>query len=561
MRLILILMVVVAFQLTSCNHVKKSDSASNTKADTLPLTAFQVNGAEQYIQSILEKGFIEEDGHKLYNPTILKEFYENRNYQPAWTDFHNIEDAFSSIYAIYDDGLEPQDYKYIELYEYYDGFKLSKELEASSYARFDVLLSDALLTSAAHLISGKIHPQSLKSQWEIGVANYKDTYENVASMLQKSIENKKVSVEFEKIKPSHYMYNGLKKALKEFRVYESNGGWNQIPEGNTIKEGDRDPRVVALRRRLLASNEMEPYTPADSLVYDARLVVIMKMVQKKYGIEVDGNFGKGTLEALNIPVEYRIEQIKANLERGRWVLHNLENKYIAVNIPGFELYVIEDGLEVLTSPVMVGQYQTQTPIFKGTMQYLVFNPTWTVPRSLNGKYLQKLKTDLSFFDKENMEVVTYSGKIVDLETTNWKKYTNANFPFMFRQKPGKNNSLGVIKFMFPNEYSIYLHDTPSKGLFSRDIRAFSHGCIRTKEIYSLAEVLLEGNNEGWTTSKIKSEIATGETKTVNLKEKVPILLLYWTAGIGFNQNFYFKTDIYNRDDALIDALNQPFEIQ
>ena len=115
--------------------------------------------------------------------------------------------------------------------------------------------------------------------------------------------------------------------------------------------------------------------------------------------------------------------------------------------------------------------------------------------------------------------------------------------------------------MFPNEYSIYLHDTPSKGLFSRDIRAFSHGCIRTKEIYSLAEVLLEGNNEGWSTSKIKSEIATSETKTDNLKEKVPILLLYWTAGIGFNQNFYFKTDIYNRDDALIDALNQPFEIQ
>jgi len=195
------------------------------------------------------------------------------------------------------------------------------------------------------------------------------------------------------------------------------------------------------------------------------------------------------------------------------------------------------------------------------MQYLVFNPSWTVPRSLNAKYLQKLKTDLTYFEKENMEVVTYSGKIVDLETTNWKKYTNANFPFMFRQKPGKNNSLGVIKFMFPNEYSIYLHDTPSKGLFSRDIRAFSHGCIRTKEIYSLAEVLLEGNNEGWTTSKIKNVIATGETKTVNLKEKVPILLLYWTAGIGFNQNFYFKTDIYNRDDALIDALNQPFAIQ
>jgi len=223
------------------------------------------------------------------------------------------------------------------------------------------------------------------------------------------------------------------------------------------------------------------------------------------------------------------------------------------------LYFVEDNKELLTSAVMVGKYHTQTPIFKDTMQYLVINPTWTVPRSLNHTYIPKLTNDLDYFDEKNMEVITMQGKPVPFEGTDWSTYNTRNFPYMFRQKAGPGNALGEIKFMFPNKFSVYLHDTPTRSLFIRNSRAFSHGCIRTKEIYKLAELLLEPNDEGWTQEKIKSVIETRKTTNVRLKEKVPVLLLYWTVGIGFNQNLYFKPDIYKRDQVLIDALKADFE--
>lgn len=560
----LLLLVVSIFLMLSCKQLSDKRNKNNEKSKTsgvVETKSFNNEGTADFVAELLNSKAIEGHSYKLYNPTILDEFYARRGNLTAWTSFKNIEDALSALYQTYDDGLDPQDYRYGELKELYSDLRNDSNLDKSAYAQFDVMLSDALLTAAAHLVSGKVNPASLKNQWSIEVVNYNQKYQDIPGMLQKALDNESIKEEVEKLKPSHYMYTGLKQALKDFRKFELNGGWDSIPEGKTIKKGEHDARVPLLRKRLLASGEMEPYQPADSTVYDARLFEIIKLVQKKYGIVVDGNLGKSTVEALNMSVDYRIQQIRANLERGRWVLQDLEKKYIAVNIAGFELYLIDDGLEVLTSPVMVGRYQTQTPVFKSTMSYIVLNPTWTVPRSLNAQYIANQKKNPSYLDKENMEVVTYSGKVLDHKTLKWEKYNEANFPYMFRQSPGPKNALGEMKFMFPNDYSIYLHDTPSRGLFTRDLRAFSHGCIRTKEIHALAEELLKANNEGWTQAKLKKELASGKTITVNLKERIPILLLYWTAGIGFNQNFYFKSDIYHRDDALIDALNQPFAYQ
>lgn len=545
--------------LFSCETGLKPAKQTNIEEPVTPPVSFEVSGVESEIKQHLDAGYIQDLDHKLFNPTLLRQFYSDRNHRPAWTEFENIENALACIADVYYDGLDPQDYRHHEISTLYEEFKNNGLIDAKAFAQFDLMLSESLLTAAAHLLSGKVDPNTLKNNWNIETATYKEKFPNAAQRFQKALESNTIKEEFDKVRPSHYMYSGLKKKLAEYRKYESEGGWDSIPTGATIKSGNRDERLVALRKRLLITNEMEPYQPADSMVYDARLVEIMKGVQKKYGIEADGNIGKGTLEALNLPVDYRIQQIRANLERGRWVLQNLEKRYIAVNIAGFELYLIDDGLEVLTSPVMVGKNQTQTPVFKSQMSYIVLNPTWTVPRSLNAQYLSNQKRNIDYLDKENMEVVTSAGKVLDHKTLNWSKYTEANFPYMFRQKPGPKNALGVMKFMFPNDHSIYLHDTPSRGLFTRDLRAFSHGCIRTKEIYALAEELLVGNHEGWTQARLKSEVASGKTITINLKERIPILLLYWTAGIGFNQNFYFKSDIYKRDDALIEALNQPFE--
>lgn len=560
----LLLLVVSIFLMLSCKQLSDKRNKNNEKSKTteqVELKSFNNVGTSGFVSEILKSKAIQGHSYKLYNPSILTDFYARRGNLAAWTSFKNIEDALSALFQTYEDGLDPQDYRYGELKELYAVLRSDSILDNSAYAEFDVMLSDVLLTAAAHLVSGKVNPSSLKNQWSIEVVNYNQKYQDIPGMLQKALDNESIPEEVERLKPSHYMYTGLKQALKDFRKFELNGGWEAIPEGKTINKGEQDARVPLLRKRLLASGEMEPYQPADSTIYDARLFEIIKLVQKKYGIEVDGNLGKATVEALNLSVDYRIQQIRANLERGRWVLQDLEKKYIAVNIAGFELYLIDDGLEVLTSPVMVGRYQTQTPVFKSNMSHIVLNPTWTVPRSLNAQYIANQKKNPSYLDKENMEVVTYSGKVLDHKTLKWEKYNEANFPYMFRQRPGPKNALGEMKFMFPNDYSIYLHDTPSRGLFTRDLRAFSHGCIRTQEIHALAEELLKANNEGWTQAKLKKELASGKTITVNLKERIPILLLYWTAGIGFNQNFYFKSDIYHRDDALIDALNQPFAYQ
>ncbi len=550
--------VLLLIVLASCESNTTKNTDQGATQPQLEPTAFVVENTAQQIKAILDSGQLPDGSGKLYNPTILRQFYSNRGYEPAWTSFKNIDDALASIGSVYDDGLDPQDYRLHDLSTTFETLKSSSTIDAEVFALFDIQMSESLLTAAAHLLSGKVNPANLMNNWNIEVSNYKDVFPNAAGTFEKALNTSTIREEFDKIRPSHYMYTGLKSKLAEYRQYQAEGGWDSIPSGPTIKPGMRDVRIAMLRKRLLATHEMEPYQVADSLVYDARLVEIMKRVQKKYGIEADGNIGKGTTQALSIPVEYRIQQIKANMERGRWILHQLEDRFIAVNIAGFELYLIDDGLEVLTSPVMVGKYQTQTPVFKSHMSYIVLNPTWTVPRSLNAEYIAKQKKDAGYLQKENMEVVTYSGKVLDHKTLNWNKYTEANFPYMFRQKPGPKNALGEMKFMFPNDHSIYLHDTPSRGLFTRDLRAFSHGCIRTKEIYALAEELLRGNDEGWTIEKLKKEIATGKTITINLKERIPVLLLYWTAGIGFNQNFYFKSDIYERDDALIEALNQPF---
>jgi murein L,D-transpeptidase YcbB/YkuD len=279
----------------------------------------------------------------------------------------------------------------------------------------------------------------------------------------------------------------------------------------------------------------------------------MRRFQDRHGLTADGALGPATLAVLNVPVGARIDQIRANLERARWVLYDPRSDFIVVNIPGFQAYAIRSGEVVWKSRVVVGKPYTQTPVFSANMTYAVVNPTWTVPLNIaRSETLPALRRNPGYLASHNMDAFGSGGKAVDPTTVNWSAATASQYRFV--QRPGPDNALGYMKFMFPNGHDVYLHDTPSRNLFEKDARAFSHGCIRVDDIHGLAELLL-----GWDRAKLDAAIATGRTQTVLLDKPLLVMLLYWTVQADDQGRVIFFPDIYGRDPAVIAALAAPFK--
>ncbi len=259
-----------------------------------------------------------------------------------------------------------------------------------------------------------------------------------------------------------------------------------------------------------------------------------------------------------MPIEKRIETIKINLERLRWIFHNPDEDFLIVNIAGFNVRRYTNRKQVFESRVIVGKYHHESPVFKGEMKYIVMNPTWTLPYSIaTNETLPKLKKDPGYLADKHMEVMDGSGKVLNPSSIDWNQYSRGNFPFIIRQKPGPWNALGEVKFMFPNKYSVYLHDTPSRGLFERQDRAFSHGCIRTEDKWGLLMSLMD-DPEVWNMDKINEILKSGETTTIQLPEPINIYLIYLTAVADRENNLYFFKDVYKRDDAVGKELAKPF---
>jgi murein L,D-transpeptidase YcbB/YkuD len=318
-------------------------------------------------------------------------------------------------------------------------------------------------------------------------------------------------------------------------------------------------RVVALRQRLAAEGFLSPASNQGEL-FDAEVEAAVKQFQDHHYLTADGVVGRGTLAALNVPIESRIDQLRVNLERGRWVLHDLESRFIIVDIAGFEAFYYNNDEDVWTTRVQVGKPYRATPVFRDQITYLDFNPTWTIPPTILAKdILPKVKRDVSYLSERNIKVLDRNGTVIDPHTLDWSKYSGRNFPYILRQDPGPNNALGRVKFMFPNPHFVYLHDTPSKSLFNRTGRAFSSGCIRVEKPVELAEILLN-DPKRWNQEKIRREFETAKTRSVRLKEPVPILLFYWTARPDDNGHVRFKQDIYGRDTAVLRALNDDFKV-
>jgi murein L,D-transpeptidase YcbB/YkuD len=333
----------------------------------------------------------------------------------------------------------------------------------------------------------------------------------------------------------------------------------QIPSGPTLRRGQIDGRVGVLRRVLGILKDLEDSADDGSLFFDESLERALRRFQRRHGLKVDGILGRESLSNLNRSMSERIRQIEINLERWRWLPHGLGSRYILVNIADFRLNVIEFGRSILDMRVVVGSDYRKTPVFTETIKYIVINPYWFVPFSIAVKdKLPLIRKDPSYLSKNGYRVFTGwedDAQEVPPESIDWSRITRSNFRYRLRQDPGPQNALGRIKFMFPNRFSVYLHDTPQKPLFEKTVRTFSSGCIRVENPVELAAYVLQ-EDPHWDRQRIESAISQGKRRTINLKNPIPVHLLYWTAWVEPDGTVHFREDVYERDQSLDRALKE-----
>ena len=354
-------------------------------------------------------------------------------------------------------------------------------------------------------------------------------------------------------------YRELQNKLAEYRVLAVKGGWPSIPAGNALKPGMEDQRIKIVRKRLIATGELAPEN-MDSAGFDTALAEAVKRFQKRHNLKPDGVVGNQTLAVMNIPVAVRIKQIIINMERYRWLKRSMGDRLVAVNIAGFEVFAGKPGTIDLKMPVIVGKKYHKTPVFSDTIKYVVFNPYWNLPPSIaRNETLPKLKKDPHYLEKHNMRIFQGWGPDapeLDATTIDWSKVSKKNMNrYRIRQDPGPKNALGTLKLVFPNKYNVYLHDTPSHGLFKRERRAFSHGCIRMDRPAEMASWVLGGEEKGWSLARVNEIVASRKRQVAVLDQPISIYILYSTAFVNPEDNMlYFYEDIYSRDQLLGKAL-------
>jgi murein L,D-transpeptidase YcbB/YkuD len=498
-------------------------------------------------------------GEFLCGSDVLPEFYRNRDYQPAWTRdgrlLPQVGELIRALQASALDGLKPENYH------------LDRILEAQrkrwtawplfpSYAQaadFDMLLTDGFLLFASNLASGLINPETIEAEWFI-----KSEHGDLAAVLQSALEQNEIGAALDRLRPSHPDYRSLRTVLGKYLEIQARGGWKPVPEGPTLKIGTSGPRVRALQERLAAEGDFGAPAPPDSEIFNEDLAVAVRAFQMCHGLDADGVVGPGVLAALNVPIADRIEQIKANLERWRWLPLSFGPRHILVNIAGFELQVIENGEAALSMEVIVGTHFTQTPVFDGHMSYIEINPRWDVPTKIAlEEMLPLIKKDPEYLGKNGFRLLkgwTDTAAEVDPASIDWTAMTAQNFGYRIRQDAGPANSLGRFAFMFPNRFSVYLHDTPAKSLFQLASRSFSHGCIRISRPMDLALYVLRDNPE-WTREKIQAAVDAGSNRVISLKKTIPVILIYLTARFDPQRTAQFLPDIYGRDARLERALD------
>ena len=494
------------------------------------------------------------DGSPIAAVAFIDKLYARRDYEPAWSDPAMVKQLFDQVLLSVEHGLNPEDFHARQL-----GARLNAGAQANDpvfRADTEILCTDALARLGITLHFGKLNPEDLDPTWNF---SREIARKHPVEYINEVLETKTVASELAAAGPQNRYYHLFQTGLKEYRSIIAGGGWSTVSGGPVLEVGSNGARVAELRLRLRVTGDLIGPDPANPVGFDSGLEAAVKNFQVRHGIDPDGKVGPRSIEDLNVPVEARINQLRASLERMRWVFRDLPKDYIVVDIAGFHAYLVVDGEQIWETRVQVGRPYHATPIFKDTLRYVDFNPTWTIPPGiLRKETLPAIRRDPNYLGRNNMSVVTTSGKIVDPSTIDWAATASKGFPYMIRQEPGPHNALGRVKFMFPNKYMVYLHDTPSKGLFARSERAFSHGCIRTQNPFDLAELLLE--DQGWDRARIDQVVASKKNTRVNLENPITVMLLYWTAEADEDGTVFFRRDVYDRDAPIIKGLDEPFRV-
>jgi murein L,D-transpeptidase YcbB/YkuD len=495
-----------------------------------------------------------------YCQVELPRFYTLRQYMPAWVTPEGVQQDIPELLRTIRDsaleGLHPGDYHLDAVEQNLNALTAAAGSDAPLEAavNLELLLTDAYLLLGSHFTAGRINPESIDAEW---FANRRQG--DLPGHLEEALAAHAVRASLLNLLPRYEGYRRLKATYRRYRQLAQHGAWPRIPEGGTLQIGDHDARVPLLRERLAMGSEPPPAAEDRGDFFDAELAQRLKRFQVMHGLEADGRLGRRTLAALNTPLEARLEQIAANLERWRWLPEDLGERYLLVNIADYHLDVVEKNVTVMRMGVIVGKPYRHTPVFSGDIRYLVFNPSWTVPLSIALRdKLPLIRKDPSYLAKQGMRLLDARGKEkreIDPRTVDWSKVGPANFPYTLFQPPGPDNALGRVKFMFPNRFNVYLHDTPNRELFAKTARNFSSGCIRLEHPVQLAAYVLR-DQDGWDRRRIEDVLEAGRETTVVLKRRLPVHLLYWTVFIDAEGNLCFREDIYGRDRRLVDALNQ-----
>lgn len=496
----------------------------------------------------------------LHSPWVVADFYRRRDFEVAWIGAGAPSRCAAAllrrIRRASEDGLEPSSY-HAESLE-----RLAADLGGGapapeSLATFELLLTDGFLTLATHLAGGRVDPV------EVGMAGMaRGSTPNVVPVLETALTSGAIDQTLLALRPAHPAYDALVGHLASLRDLADRGGWEDLPEGETLRPGDAAPRVAALRSRLQAEGLLAGGTPPGRTdpggpVFDPALAGAVARFQETHGLAVDSVVGDDTREALNVPVGERIAQVEANLERWRWLPDDLGRRHIRVNVPAFATELWQDGAPLMRMRAVVGRTDRQTPPLSAEVTHLVLAPFWHVPPGIARKdKLPVLKRDPAYLARQRMVLLSQAtGAPVDPATVDFAALSGAEFNRLYRirQDPGPLNALGRVKFVFPNPFDVYMHDTPDRHLFARPRRTLSSGCVRIERPLELAAVLLAGDPD-WPPERIRQVADGTEEVHVRLDEPVPVHLLYFTVFVDDDGRVRFGPDVYGRDARLQAAL-------
>jgi len=562
--LIVSTLLIISSSIADNNRTEIQKDGNNTSTSNLLLNKLQKD-----LKKNLKKrsSLLKDINHKRF----LKKFYRDNNYSAVWFDQIGLTKRYQELFdAIENDITLKRDGKLYRKYKTIQGYIKSKERDN---LHTELYLSSLYIDFLKHLIYGSINWKSfqfrLKKLRKRGINAHWITYKpdyNISKLIPQDI-NKTIN----EVTPKRFGYKRLLKSLKILQNLKAKGGWKKLPHFKKLKLGDKGQIVIKLRERLIASNDLNScdnqtesslFEIEESLdkdikiqpeaTFDKCLENAVKKFQARHGLKADGIVGSSTRKALNISIDDKIDKILLNIDRIKWLPRTNDKRYIIVNIPEFMLHFIESGKEVEKFPVIVGKKRHNTPVFKDTISYIVLNPYWKVPDGIVKKeIIPKMVRNPNYLRREGLEIHTswyeHSPRI-NPYSLYWEDYYYgySKFPYKIMQPPGPKNALGKIKFKFPNRFNVYLHDTPTKRLFKRETRAFSHGCIRVSKPIELFEHIAKIN--GIDINKTRKILKSKRKVQFNIEKKIPVYIVYLTAGYNDTDNVIeFRDDIYGYD--------------